>query len=51
MTGFWEMQAEQHQRELLDDARRMHISESPSRRRRSRIFNLTLPRLRRLPRR
>jgi hypothetical protein len=50
MTSLWEMQAELHQEELLADARRTRISASPSRRRRSRDFNLSLPRLRRLRR-
>jgi hypothetical protein len=50
MTSLWEMQAELHQEELLEDARRTHVCASPSRRRRSRVFNLSLPKLRRLRR-
>ncbi len=47
MSSYWEMQAELRQQELLDDAKSRRISLVPRRRRRGRIFNLTLPRVRR----
>jgi len=47
MTSFWALQAELRQQELLDDAQQRRVSSSPIRRRGARIFNLTLPRLRR----
>jgi hypothetical protein len=51
MASYWEMQAELRQQELLEDARRTHVASCSSRRRRSRIFNLVVPQLRRIGRR